>query len=71
MAALIQIDLGSILPIGGRKDPAQVAPREAQMLGNPRQPRDMLVMVSTRKGAFLFWSDADRRSWRRSYHHAG
>lgn len=29
---------------------------------------DILVMVGTRKGTFLFWSDGDRRTWRRSQH---
>ncbi|MCL4258409.1 MAG: hypothetical protein KJZ53_07770 [Anaerolineales bacterium] len=33
------------------------------------QPGDVLVMVGTRKGAFLFWSDPARRTWRHSHHH--
>lgn len=33
------------------------------------QPGDVLVMVRTRKGTFLFWSDEARRTWRRSHHH--
>jgi len=32
---------------------------------------DVLVMVGTRKGAFLFWSDDARRTWQRSEHHMG
>jgi photosystem II stability/assembly factor-like uncharacterized protein len=35
------------------------------------QPGDILVMVGTKKGTFLFWSDSDRRSWQRSHHHLG
>ena len=34
-------------------------------------PGDILVMVGTRKGTFLFWSDPDRRRWRRAVHHLG
>ncbi len=34
-------------------------------------PGDVLVMVGTRKGAFLFWSDEARKEWRRSEHHLG
>lgn len=37
---------------------------------NHPQPGDVLLMVGTRKGAFLFWSDPTRRAWRRSHHHA-
>lgn len=33
------------------------------------RPGDVLVMVGTRKGTFLFWSDSARRTWRRSHHH--
>lgn len=33
------------------------------------QPGDVLLMVGTRKGAFLFWSDPARRAWRCSHHH--
>lgn len=32
---------------------------------------DILVMVGTRKGTFLFWSDPDRKSWQRAQHHLG
>lgn len=32
---------------------------------------DVIVMVGTRKGAFLFWSDAARKRWRRAAHHPG
>ena len=32
---------------------------------------DVLVMVGTKKGTFLFWSDPDRRAWQRSGHHLG
>ena len=32
---------------------------------------DVLLMVGTRKGGFLFWSDPDRKDWRRSLHHQG
>jgi hypothetical protein len=41
------------------------------MSGNSEhpQPRDVLVMIGTRKGTFLFWSDPGRRAWRRSHHH--
>lgn len=28
-------------------------------------------MVGTRKGAFLFWSDQNRKQWKRSFHHEG
>jgi photosystem II stability/assembly factor-like uncharacterized protein len=31
----------------------------------------VLVMIGTRKGAFLFWSDPGRKKWDRSAHHAG
>ena len=34
---------------------------------HPR-PGDVLVLVGTRKGVFLFWSDPARRSWRRAHH---
>lgn len=34
-------------------------------------PGDVLVMVGTRKGTFLFWSDDERRTWQRSEHHLG
>src|SRR5258708_2484091 len=30
---------------------------------------DVLLMVGTRKGTFLFWSDPARRVWRQSHHH--
>ena len=33
------------------------------------QAGDILVLVGTRKGTFLFWSDPTRRAWRRSQHH--
>jgi len=33
------------------------------------QPADVLLMVGTRKGAFLLWSNPERRVWRRSHHH--
>lgn len=32
---------------------------------------DVLVMVGTKKGSFLFWSDPARRRWQRSQHHKG
>ena len=35
------------------------------------QPGDVLVMVGTKKGTFLFWSGPDRRNWQRSEHHLG
>jgi photosystem II stability/assembly factor-like uncharacterized protein len=34
------------------------------------RPGDVLVMVGTRKGSFLFWSDPARRSWRHAQQHA-
>jgi len=34
---------------------------------HPR-PGDVLVLVGTRKGIFLFWSDPARRAWRRAHH---
>jgi len=30
---------------------------------------DVLVMVGTKKGSFLFWSDPARMQWQRSQHH--
>ena len=36
--------------------------------GHPRSG-DVLVMVGTRKGTFLFWSDSARQAWSRSHHH--
>lgn len=39
--------------------------------GERPQAGDMLVMVGTRKGAFLFWSDPARRTWHRAQHHLG
>lgn len=35
------------------------------------QAGDVLVMVGTRKGSFLCWSDEARREWRWSNHHMG
>ena len=35
------------------------------------QSGDVLVMVGTKKGTFLFWSDPSRRKWHRSEHHLG
>jgi photosystem II stability/assembly factor-like uncharacterized protein len=32
---------------------------------------DVLLMVGTKKGTFLYWSDSGRRTWRRSEHHLG
>ena len=32
---------------------------------------DVLVMVGTKKGSFLFWSDPARMQWQRSQHHRG
>lgn len=32
---------------------------------------DVLVMVGTRKGAFLFWADPRRENWKQTYHHEG
>jgi photosystem II stability/assembly factor-like uncharacterized protein len=42
------------------------------MSDNSERPRpgDVLVMVGTRKGTFLFWSDPARRVWCCSHHHA-
>jgi hypothetical protein len=40
--------------------------------GNQRpKPNDVLLMLGTRKGTFLFWSDPERRAWQRSEHHLG
>lgn len=35
------------------------------------RPGDVLVLVGTRDGSYLFWSDPARRRWHRSEHHAG
>lgn len=35
------------------------------------QAGDILVMVGTRKGTFLFWSDDARSEWQHSHHHLG
>ena len=35
------------------------------------KPGDILVMVGTKKGMFLFWSDDERKTWQRSMHHLG
>lgn len=35
------------------------------------QPGDVLVMVGTKKGSFLFWSDPAREVWQRAHHHLG
>jgi len=35
------------------------------------QPGDILVMVGTRKGTFLYWSDEARQQWHSSHHHLG
>jgi hypothetical protein len=35
------------------------------------QGGDVLILVGTRKGTFLFWSDEARREWRQSHHHMG
>lgn len=35
------------------------------------QAGDLLVMVGTRKGTFLFWSDDRRKQWQHSHHHIG
>ena len=32
---------------------------------------DVLLMVGTRKGSFLYWSDPDRKEWHRSMSHDG
>jgi hypothetical protein len=34
------------------------------------RPGDVLLLVGTRKGSFLFWSDPARRTWCRAEHHA-
>ena len=41
------------------------------MAGNQPKSGDVLLMVGTRKGAFLFWSDHKRKDWGRSMHHPG
>lgn len=38
---------------------------------NHPRPGHILVMVGTKKGTFLFWSDADRQTWQYSHHHWG
>ena len=43
---------------------------EESQNGSPK-PGDILVMVGTKKGTFLFWSNADRDAWQRSAHHLG
>ena len=42
----------------------------ADQTGYP-QAGDVLVMAGTKKGTFLFWSDAARQTWHRSQHHLG
>ncbi len=32
---------------------------------------DLLLMIGTRKGAFLYWTDQGREKWNRSFHHEG
>lgn len=32
---------------------------------------DVLLMVGTRKGAFIYWSNQERQEWQRSFHHEG
>jgi photosystem II stability/assembly factor-like uncharacterized protein len=32
---------------------------------------DVVMMVGTKKGGFLFWSDPGRNDWQRSLHHRG
>lgn len=39
--------------------------------GEHPEKGDILVMVGTRKGVFLFWSDESRRDWKRAQHHMG
>jgi photosystem II stability/assembly factor-like uncharacterized protein len=43
------------------------------MGANGDRPRDgdVLVMVGTKRGTWLFWSDPNRRGWRRAQAHAG
>jgi photosystem II stability/assembly factor-like uncharacterized protein len=38
--------------------------------GSP-QKGDVLLMVGTRKGSFLYWSDPDREQWQRAINHEG
>ncbi len=32
---------------------------------------DVLLLVGTRKGAFVYWSDPERKDWKRTFHHEG
>lgn len=41
------------------------------MVNRKPQRGDVLVLVGTAKGGFLFWSDPDRLEWRHSFHHPG
>ncbi len=38
--------------------------------GSPEKG-DVLLMVGTRKGSFLYWSDPDRKEWQRNISHEG
>jgi hypothetical protein len=38
--------------------------------GSPEKG-DVLLMVGTRKGSFLYWSDPDRKEWQRNMSHDG
>src|SRR4030065_986517 len=47
------------------------SPARSGRPGETPQRGDVLVMVGTRKGGFLLWSDERRRDWRRKSVHAG
>ena len=48
------------------------APRRtaaAKKHSTPKPPGDVVLLVGTMKGAFLFWSNAKRRTWKREGPH--
>lgn len=45
--------------------------RGDKMASDGPKAGEILVMVGTRKGTFLFWSDEARREWQQSNHHMG
>jgi photosystem II stability/assembly factor-like uncharacterized protein len=50
---------------------AETARAAEAQAGAVPQAGDVLVMVGTRKGTFLFWSDESRTAWEQSHHHLG
>jgi photosystem II stability/assembly factor-like uncharacterized protein len=45
--------------------------KEHLIMATSPKSGDIVLMVGTRKGAFIFWSDPERDTWERSYHHGG